>query len=137
MTTKSKIQEHIVVNLFSNSEDKRAANVTVLRNALEVMFFYLEEEQGDMDGEELEEFMDFLWRVTVAAFSSTNMDIVGKDENGRFVAVFEPYSSVKDFLIKEDSGMDGHVFYEDIIDPLELDSGFGLHDRKMVEITER
>ena len=137
MTTKSNIQEQILVNVFSNSEDKRAANVTVLRNALEVMFFYLEEDQGDMDGEELEEFMDFLWRVTVAAFSSTNMDIVGKDENGRFVAVFEPYSSVKDFLIKEDSGMDGHVFYEDIIDQLGLDSGFGVHDRKMVNITER
>ena len=137
MTTKSKIQEQVLVNFFSNPEDKRAANVDVLRNALEVLFFYLEEEQGDMDGEELEEFTDFLWRVTVAAFSSTNIDIIGKDENGRYVAVFEPHASVKDFLIKEDSGMDGHIFYEDIIDPIELDSGFGLHEKKMLKITER
>jgi hypothetical protein len=136
MAAKNDINKDISVVPFFKEEDKRAASVSVLRNIFEVMFFYMEEEEGDMDGEELEEFTDYIWRVVCAGIASTNMNIIGKDENGRYIAVFEPYSSVKEFLIKEDSGMDGHVFYEDIIDPLGLDSGFGLHDKKMTEITE-
>lgn len=136
MATKNDIMKQIAITAFSTEEEVRAASVTVLRNMFEVMFFYMEEDEGEMDGEALEEFTDYLWRILCAGISSTNMNIVGKDENGRYVAVFEPYSSVKEFLIKEDSGMDGHVFYEDIIDPLDLDSGFGLHDRKITKITK-
>lgn len=137
MKTKNKVQKNVLINAFTDPEEKRAANVLVLRNMLEVMFFYLEEDQGDMDAEELEEFMDFLWRIVVAAASSTNMNIIGVDSDGRYLALFEPFTSVKEFLIKEDSGMDGHVFYEDVIDPLNTDSGFGLHDAKMVKINKQ
>lgn len=127
--------ENITVKRFSSKDEKRAANSAVLKNMLEVMFFYLEEEQENLDDDdEMDLFTDFLWSIAVSALASTNINIIGKDEEGRYIAVLEPYSSVKEFLIKEDVGEDGHVFYEDHLESVGLDSGFGRHDDKLMKM---
>jgi hypothetical protein len=125
--------DNIAVQRFANEADKRAANARVLKNVLEVMFFWLEEDQENLDDDDqVEIFTDFLWSIAVSALSSTNINIIGKDENGRLIATIEPYESVKDFLIKEDIGEDDHVFYEDFLESVGLDSGFGRHDDKFM-----
>lgn len=132
MTTKNSI-DSITVHHFANQDEKRAANSSVLKNMLEVMFFYLEEEQENLDDDdEMDLFTDFLWSIAVSALSSTNINIIGKDENGRYIATLEPCESVKEFLIKEDVGEDGHIFYEDHLESIGSDSGFGRHDDKLM-----
>lgn len=123
------------IQSFSSAEEKRAANAQIMKNIFEVMFFWLEEDQENLDeDDQMDVFTDFLWSVAVSALSSTNMNIIGKDEQGRYVAVLEPYSSVKEFLVKEDVGEEDHVFYEDYMEPVGPDSGFGRHDDKFMRM---
>lgn len=125
--------ENISVERFANEDAKRSASVDVFKNILEVMFFYLEENEENLEEEgQLDDFTDFLWAITTSAMSSTNINIIGKDEKGRYIATLEPYSSVKEFLIKEDIGVEDYVFYEDYVESLAPDSGFGRHDDKIM-----
>ena len=134
MATKN-LTDAISVQRFVSPEEKRAANVDIMKNIYEVMFFWLEEDQEDLDeDDQMDVFTDFLWSIAVSAMSSTNINIIGKDEQGRYVATLEPYSSVKEFLVKEDVGEEDHIFYEDYMESVGLDSGFGRHDEKFMRM---
>lgn len=134
MTTKN-LTDQITVQRFTSPVDKRAANVEVMKNIYEVMFFFLEEDQKNLDeDDQMDMFTDFLWEIAVSALSSTNINIIGKDEDGRYVATIEPYSSVKEFLVKEDVGEEDHLYYEDFMEPVGPDSGFGSHDDKLMRM---
>jgi predicted RNase H-like HicB family nuclease len=123
------------IKQFLDEKSKRAATVDVLENVMKVLFFYLEEEQEDLEEEgAMEDFSDFLWDITVSAMASTGISVIGKDEDGNYIAKFSPAKSVKEFLIKEDIGKEDHVFYEDYLEDLGPDSGFGRHDNKMMEL---
>jgi len=134
MATKN-MTNSLNIQAFSSAEEKRAANAQIMKNIFEVMFFWLEEDQENLDeDDQMDVFTDFLWSIAVSAMSSTNINIIGKDEQGRYIATLEPYSSVKEFLVKEDVGEEDHVFYEDYMESVGLDSGFGRHDDKFMRM---
>ena len=121
------------IDFFVDEGSKRAAAVDVFENVMKVLFFYLEEEQEGLDEEgAMEDFSDFLWDMTVSAMASTGIKILGKDNDGNYIASLKPAKSVKDFLINEDIGKDDHIFYEDYLEDLGRDSGFGRHDEKII-----
>jgi hypothetical protein len=66
--------------------------------------------------------------------ASTGINVIGRDEDGNYIAKISPAKSVKEFLIKDDIGQDDHVFYEDYLEDLGSDSGFGRHDDKIMEM---
>lgn len=124
-----------IAEYFSDEKSKRAATVDVFESIMKVLFFYFEEDQENLDEEgEMEIFTDYLWDITVSAMSSVGINIVGKDEDGNYIAKLRPPKSVKQFLMTEDIGKEDHVYYEDYLDDIGRDSAFGLHDDKIIKI---
>lgn len=132
----NKNQEVVISEQFSTEAERRAAAVAIAERIMKVLFFYFEEDQeGLLDSdEEIDNFSNYLWTISGVALSSIGINFVGTDENGRIVATLDPCPSVKEFLIKEDIGQDDHIFYEDLLEDIGPDSGFGLHDNKIVQI---
>jgi hypothetical protein len=128
-------QEVAIVEYFSDEETRRAANVEVLQNVLKVLFFWVNEreedifdEEGEVNESEMSNYTDFLWSITCSMMAATGMKIIGKDETGKYVATLEPSTSVKDFLIKQDIGTDEDIYWDDILEDMEPDSGFENYD---------
>lgn len=128
-------QEVAIVEYFSDEETRRAANVEVLQNVLKVLFFWVNEreedifdEEGEVNESEMSNYTDFLWSITCSMMAATGMKIIGKDETGKYVATLEPSISVKDFLIKQDIGTDEDIYWDDILEDMEPDSGFENYD---------
>jgi hypothetical protein len=123
----------INIEEFTEEQAKRAATTEILDRIVKVMFFWLEEEQEGLDEPEaMDEFSDFLWTVAVSAISSVNINIFGKDENGKYLATIEPCASSREYLISEDVGEEDHIFWEDYLTDIAPDSGFGRHDDKIM-----
>ena len=119
---------------FSTEDERRAVAVAIGERIMKVLFFYFEEDQEDLDQDgAMDDFANYLWDISSSALSSIGISFIGKDERGRIIAALEPCSSVKDFLISEDIGEDDHVFYEDFLDDVGPDSGFGKHDNKILK----
>jgi hypothetical protein len=128
-------QEVAITEYFSDEETRRAANVEVLQNVLKVLFFWVNEreedifdEEGEVNESEMSNYTDFLWSITCSMMAATGMKIIGKDETGKYVATLEPSTSVKDFLIKQDIGTDEDIYWDDILEDMEPDSGFENYD---------
>lgn len=132
----SKNQEIALSEQFATEAERRAVAVSVAERIMKVLFFYLEEDQENIldSEEEMENFTNYLWTISGVALSSIGVNFLGRDQNGQIVVTLDPCESVKEFLIKEDIGQDDHVFYEDLLEDIGPDSGFGIHDNKIVQI---
>jgi hypothetical protein len=118
---------------ISDEDSRRAAMVPVVENIAKVIFFFFEEDQENLDDEEeMENFSSYIWTISSSAVATLGIKIIGKDEKGRYVALINPEESVKNFLIKEDIGEEDHIFYEDYLEEATPDSGFGIHDERIV-----
>jgi len=128
----NKNQEVVVSQYFGTESERRAAAVAVGEKIMKVLFFYFEEDQEELDDEgAMDEFSNYLWDVTSSALAAAGISFIGKDDRGRIIAALEPCASVKEFLINEDIGEDDHIFYEDYLEDVGPDSGFGRHDEKL------
>jgi hypothetical protein len=124
------------ISQFTTEEEKRKATAEIADRIAKVMFFFLEEEMSeelDLENEgKVMDFTDYLWTITCASLSAININVFGKDQNGHYIASIEPCVDAKDFLIKEDIGIEEHVFWEDLVEDIAPDVSFGRHDEKLM-----
>lgn len=115
---------------FGSAAEQRAATIQITDKMLKVLFFYLEEKEGEEIETEggLVDFVDFLWDVVGAAVAASGMRVIGRDSDGRYIASFEPTQSTKEFLISTGMGLDGHVYYEDYLPDIGPYAHFGAFD---------
>jgi hypothetical protein len=126
----------INITQFTLEDEKRRATAEIADRIAKVMFFFLEEEmEKELDIEDegqVIDFTDYLWTITCSSLAAININVFGKDQNGNYIASIEPCAEVKDFLIKEDIGMEEHIFWEDLVEDIAPDVGFGKHDEKLM-----
>jgi hypothetical protein len=120
------------VEVFGEDE-RREATGKVIDNVMQVLFFFFEENEENLeDDEALDEFINYLWSISCSALAVTGMRIIGKNEDGQYVATFNPSTSVKDFMQKNDIGEDDDAYFEDIAESNEAAPYFNGHDSRFV-----
>jgi hypothetical protein len=126
----------INISQFATEEEKRQATAEIGDRIAKVMFFFLEEEMGeelDIEDEgKVINFTDYLWTIACSSLSAININVFGKDQNGNYIASIHPCADVKEFLMKEDIGIEEHIFWEDLVEDIASDVGFGRHDEKLM-----
>ena len=126
MSTMTEIQ----FKQFADVDARRAATVEIMDNIHQVLFYFFEENEPEIDNDEVKnEVAIFMWSIATAAMASVGLRVIGVDEGtGRYVATLEPRESVKEFLINDDIAEDYDIFYEDFLEKAEPESGFNFHD---------
>lgn len=81
-------------------EERVAANRVVLQNVIQVLFGYFS--SPEMTEDELKDI--YLEAVDIASVTMAvaGMSIVGENVNGHFVAKFNPYKSIEDFIKQQE-----------------------------------
>ena len=116
-----------------NEDERREATAKVIDHVMQVLFFYFEENEENLDTDEgVDDFVKYLWSISCSALAVTGMRLIGKDAEGNYIATFNPSSSVKEFLQNNDIGKEDDVFFEDIVEANDGPVFFEGHDERFV-----
>ena len=86
---------------LTDSEKQEIAS-DVLNHATEVLWYFFSANETGLDDEaSINQFVEYLWGIAVAAMASAGMEVIGRDEEGRNVLAFTPVENVSDFISKQ------------------------------------
>jgi len=116
-----------------NKKQRKDATVDILNHVTEVLWFFFEENEEDLeDDAAMDEFVGYLWNISIACMSAAGMKVIGQDEDGSYVATFNPVKSVKELLINEDIADEDMNFYEDNVAEGEGERVFPHHEKRLL-----
>lgn len=109
------------------------ATISSLQKVLEVLFYFFEEKEDELEYEEnLNDFLRAMWDISVIAMLSAGVKIIGKTEDGTYLATVKPIVDFKKFMCEEDYGDESQTFFEDMCDP-DDEAWIGEHEHYFVD----
>lgn len=101
----------------TDEQSKRAAAADIANHIVEVLFYFLEEQEENLDNdEELDEFINFLWNISILCMASLNMKILGTGDGKKIFAELDPVPSIKNLLIEKYVAEPDENYYEDLVE---------------------
>ena len=115
-----------------SKKEAKKATLESLQKMLEVLFYFFEDEDKELEYEEnLNDFLQAMWDISVISLIAAGVKIVGKDEDGNYIAKVRPLEDFKKFMCEEDYGDESQTFLEDMCEnddePL-----IGMHEKHLI-----
>lgn len=105
------------------------ATVGSLQKMLEVLFYFFEEKEDELEYEEnLNDFLQAMWDISIISLLAAGVKIIGKTEDGTYVATVKPLKDFKKFMCEEDYGDESQTFFEDMCE-IDEDAAIGEHEK--------
>lgn len=129
MPTQTKITSITPVS----NEEKLKATIDSLQKVLEVLFYFFEEKEDELEYEEnLNDFLRTMWDISIISFIAAGVKVIGKADDGSYIAKLQPIKDFKKFMCEEDYGDESQTFFEDLCEPDE-DPGIGEHEHYFID----
>jgi len=119
---------------FSKIEKQEAEKATLdsLQKIMEVLFYFFEEEELELEYEEnLNDFLQQMWDVSIIAMIAGGFKIIGKAEDGSYIASVNPVKNFKKWLCKHDFADESQVFFEDYCE-VDDEASIGIHEKHLI-----
>lgn len=115
-------------------EKQRQHAVNILNHVTEVLYYFFEENEEGLENDEvLDNFISFLWEISVLCMGSLNMKVLGETEDGKVIAEIKPVESVKKMLVETSAAEETDRYYEtDVEDTVEKNVEIDLGDWESV-----
>lgn len=111
-----------------DKDETLKATISSLQKMLEVLFYFFEEKEDELEYEEnLNDFLQAMWDISVIALLSAGVKIIGKTEDGTYLATVKPIADFKKFMCEEDYGDESQTFFEDMCE-IDEDAAIGEHE---------
>jgi hypothetical protein len=115
-----------------SKKEATTATLDSLQKMLEVMFYFFEDEDKELEFEEnLNDFLQQMWDISVIAMIAAGIKIIGKSEDGTYIATVTPLNDFKKWLCKHDYADESQTFFEDMCD-LDDEALIGMHEKHLI-----
>lgn len=108
-----------------DAETRHRLAADIMNHISEVLFYWFEEGEEDLENEDnLNEFVSFLWNISILTMGALNMKIIGTGEGKKIYVEMTPVESVKNILIEKSIGEPDEVYYEDMVEDVEKEDHY-------------